>query len=223
MKKFVATVKTQSFKVENSYFTNTFKGDKFEKDKMEFPKYPTSKSKTIQTFAKDLFRHGYNTNNLGYFYYSLREIQKFMKGNYNQGLPAMRDSDFYQKFYDLGIADDVTFDLFDEIYATKNVKNVKDIIECYNFLFTGYYKCLPGMVTLGDNIPQKYESHIQKMKNIVAQLSTEERRIFLDEGHDFSKFGGFTVESLGNSLGFDVLSRTQSIMEDAELEKIVSK
>ena len=61
------------------------------------------------------------------------------------------------------------------------------------------------------------------MKNVAAQLSTKDRRIFLEEIQDFSKFGGFSVESLGNSLGFDVLSRTQAIMEESELEKIVSK
>jgi len=206
----------------NFYFTDTFKNDNWEKNNMKFEFFPNVNviSTPLAPFAKDLFRHSYNNETLGYAYVSLQKIGDILK---KQKLPPTRDPQFLKELSEEGIYDAIVTDTIPEVYNFSLQSKFNEFIEYFGCLFTCHFKTAFGVVEINEAVPEKYNVYLNNIKRLGAALSPEGGSILFTQVPSFGNIGGWSIKS--NNVGFsqNQFDLIQDIIEKQDIEEVVEQ
>jgi F0F1-type ATP synthase delta subunit len=171
------------------------KDDKFTK---ENAKYPALVEGIKGDYAKDLFRLGYNTDQLGYFRISLDLIQDY--ADTHGGLP-LDYSSLQKEFKDKELAPEVLEQFMKVVYDKGLVRDFKGIVEDYNQLYNSQFNVALGTITFGAPIAPKYANFINKIKMAaVGTLAEDCTRVVFTNEYSTGDFGGWKADIGGMTI-----------------------
>ncbi|KAL9653255.1 hypothetical protein ABK040_010962 [Willaertia magna] len=174
-----------------NYFTDSFsENDKFTK---ELSKYPVITEGFGGEYAQQLFRHAYNTNQLGFFKLSLEEVSGFFK---KEGVPLTANSDALLKFLtDAGVAKEIATDLLATVYQRGQEGIFDTIVGEYNKLYNAHFQIYQGKLTLPEPMAAKYTTSLYKMKAAaVGTLAALKTRVTFTTDYLPADIGGWRAD-----------------------------
>ncbi|KAF0980468.1 hypothetical protein FDP41_013682 [Naegleria fowleri] len=201
-----------------NYFTDSFnENDKFTK---ELNKYPVITEGFGGEYAQQLFRHGFNTNQLGYIKLSLEEVLAFFK---KQGTPLTATTETFTQFLkQSGVAPEVGTDLLGTVYQRGQETIFETIVREYNKLYNAHFQIAYGKLTMAEPLPAKYTTHLYKMKMAtVGTLAPLKTRVAFTQDYLPSDLGGWRADVGEDSIDKSFVTELGKIITDEKQNSVL--
>jgi hypothetical protein len=205
--------------VRSLSYRSTFENDKWTTDKMVEPvnRVMELPKNSVSTYAFDLFRHGYNTSQLGYYFQSLELITTY--GRVNNGFPKDNVKELAESLENLGVPEIIYKEILPELYKTKQQAHIATFVKCFEFYFSGHFKTIFAKLNTNHAYSAKHCGHLNKM--IGQGLSmTSGYRIYTTVEYDSAIFGGWNLSGGGYRVGESYLNEIKAIEAKVAHEKL---